>query len=161
MVNHFEGFLEATQLTDHKVVSRAQLPLLLAKVNGVGFGRLLVEWFGFSIDEDQKGWFAVDGKELRAVPRPGSIQPGHTRGEVCVSAVAHGDQQVVGQTFYSGTKESERPAVSQLLAERQLCHQKITLDALHRAGGPDDSTNVALDSHRNRTLCGRIESQSG
>lgn len=126
MVNHFESLQEATQLSDHKVISRAQLPLLLAKVNGVSFSRLLFEWFGFSIDEDQKGWFAVDGKELR-----GSIQPGHTRGEVCVSAVAHSDQQVVGQTFYSGTKESERPAVSKLLSEQHLCTQKITLDALH------------------------------
>ena len=100
--------------------------------------------------------FAVDGKELR-----GSIQPGHTRGEVYVSAVAHGDQQVVGQTFYSGTKESERPAVSKLLAEQHLCHQKITLDALHRAGGPDDPPDVTFDSYGNRALCGRVESQSG
>ena len=83
MVNHFEGLLEATQLTDHKVISRAQSPLLLAKINGVGFGRLLFEWFGFSIDEDQKGWFAVDGKELRAVLHPGSIQAIH--GERCAS----------------------------------------------------------------------------
>lgn len=126
MANQFSNLLEATQLTDHKVISRAQLPILLAKVNGLRFAQLLFEWFGFVLDDDQKRWFAVDGKELR-----GSIQPGHTRGEVCVSAVAHQSQQVVGQTFYSGTKESERPAVSQLLDEQQLCHQKITLDALH------------------------------
>ena len=126
MVNHFESLLEATQLADHKVISRAHLPILLAKVNGIRFTRLLLDWFGFSLDEDQKRWFAVDGKELR-----GSIQPGRTRGEVCVSAVAHEDRQVVGQAFYSGTKESERPAVSQLLDEQHLCHQKITLDALH------------------------------
>ena len=37
----------------------------------------------------------------------------------------------MGQTFYSGTKESERPAVSQLLDDQHLSHQKITLDALH------------------------------
>lgn len=70
--------------------------------------------------------FARDGKELR-----GSIQTGHTRGEVCVLAVAHQGQQVVGQTFYCGTKESERPAVSQLLKQHHLSSQKITLDALH------------------------------
>lgn len=70
--------------------------------------------------------FSVDGKELR-----GSIQAGHTRGEVCVSAVAHEGQQIVGQTFYSGIKESERLAVSQLLDKQHLGHQKITLDALH------------------------------
>ena len=70
--------------------------------------------------------FVVDGKELR-----GSIQVGHTRGEVCVSAVAHQSQQVVGQTFYCGTKESERPAVRQVLEQHHLCAQKITMDALH------------------------------
>jgi hypothetical protein len=126
MTNQFENLLEATQLTDHKVISRAQLPLLLAKVNGLRFAQILFEWFGFLLDEDQKRWFSVDGKELR-----GSIQQGHTRGEVVVSAVAHQGQQIVGQTFYSGTKESERPTVGQLLNEQHLCHQKITLDALH------------------------------
>jgi predicted transposase YbfD/YdcC len=125
MSNQFEKLLAATQLVDHKVISRAQLPLLLAKVNGLRFAQLLFDWFGFVLDEDQKQWFAIDGKELR-----GSIQAGHTRGDVCVSAVAHQNQQVVGQTYYSGTKESERPAVSHLL-EEQLCQQKITLDALH------------------------------
>lgn len=126
MVNQFETLLSATQLTDHKPISRAQLPILLTKVNGLHFARLLFDWFGFILDEEQKGWFAVDGKELR-----GSIQPGHKRGEVCVSAVAHQGQQIVAQVFYSGTKESERPTVSQLLDEQQLCRQKITLDALH------------------------------
>lgn len=126
MTNHFEALLEVTQLTGHKAISRAQLPLLLAKVNGLRFAQILFEWFGFLLDEDQKRWFSVDGKELR-----GSIEAGHTRGEVCVSAVAHQSQQVVGQAFYRGTKESERLTVSQLLAEQHLCHQKITLDALH------------------------------
>ena len=126
MTNQFENLLDATELTEHKVISRAQLPILLAKVNGSCFAKLLFEWFGLTLDEDQKYWFAVDGKELR-----GSIQSGDTRGEVCVSAVAHQNQQIVGQTYYCGTKESERPAVSQLLNAQDLCHQKITLDALH------------------------------
>lgn len=126
MVNQFESLLEATQLTDHKVISRAQLPILLAKVNGLRFAQLLLEWFGFVLDENQKHWFSLDGKELR-----GSIQTGHTRGEVCVSALAHQTKQVVAQTFYSGTKESERPAVSHLLEQGSLCGQKLTLDALH------------------------------
>lgn len=126
MTNHFDALLEVTQLTGHKAISRAQLPLLLAKVNGLRFAQILFEWFGFLLDEDQKRWFSVDGKELR-----GSIQAGHKRGEVCVSAVAHEGQQVVGQAFYSGPKESERPTVSQLLDEQHLCNQKITLDALH------------------------------
>lgn len=141
MSNQFENLLEATQLVDHKVVSRAHLPILLAKVNGVRFAQLLFDWFGFLLDEDQKRWFSVDGKELR-----GSIQAGHTRGEVCVSAVAHQSQQVVGQTFYSGTKESERPAVSQLLDEQHLYHQKITAPAARSGCLTYDSPDVVLDS---------------
>ncbi len=126
MVNHFESLMEATQLADHKAISRAQLPILLAKVNGIRFAQLLFDWSGYVLDEDQKRWFALDGKELR-----GSIQAPHTRGDVCVSAVAHQSGQIVGQIFYCGSKESERPTVSQLLDEACLLDQKVTLDALH------------------------------
>ena len=126
MVNHFEKLLDATQLTDHKPISRAQLPLLLAKVNGLLFAQLLFEWFDFVLDEEQKQWFSLDGKELR-----GSIQAGHTRGEVVVSAVAHQQRAVVAQSFYCGTKESERPAVATLIETQHLAQQKLTLDALH------------------------------
>lgn len=126
MSNQFEHLLAATQLSDQKVISRAQLPILLAKVNGSCFDKLLFDWFGFCLNEQEKGWFAVDGKELC-----GSIPTGRTRGEVCVSAVAHLTQQTVGQTYYCGSKESERPAVRHLLDERSLWTQKITMDALH------------------------------
>lgn len=62
--------------------------------------------------------FSLDGKELR-----GSIQPGHTRGEVVVSAVAHQQGAVVAQSFYCGTKESERPAVATLIETQHLAQQ--------------------------------------
>lgn len=110
MINHFESLLNLTQLLDHKPISRAQLPLLLAKVNGVRFSQILFEWFGFVLDDQQKAWFAIDGKELR-----GSIPTAQKRGQACVSAVAHQQRQVVGHTFYNGSKESERPAVNQPL----------------------------------------------
>lgn len=126
MVNHFELLLDATQLAGHKPISRAQLPLVLAKVNGSHFAQLLFDWFGFVLGEEQKQWFSLDGKELR-----GSIQRGRTRGEVLVSAVAHQHGTVVAQTYYCGSKESERPAVATLIETQQLAPQKLTLDALH------------------------------
>jgi hypothetical protein len=126
MTNQFENLLEATQLTDQKPISRAQLPLLLAKVNGPIFARLLFEWCGFVLDKEVKKWFSLDGKELR-----GSIQKGDTRGEVVVSAVAHQGGQVLAQTYYCGSKESERPAVATLIESQHLAPQKLTLDALH------------------------------
>lgn len=126
MVNHFEELCVAVCFWPDRAISRAQLPLLLADTNGEIFSRLLFDWFGLSLDEQIKNWFSVDGKELR-----GSIQPGHKRGEACVSALAQLTEQVVGQTYYNGTKESERPAVRKLLVDSGLCSQKITLDALH------------------------------
>jgi len=113
-------------MTHQTAISRAQLPLLLAKVNGVLFAQLLFEWFGLRLDTDLKRWFALDGKELR-----GSIRPAHTRGEACVSALAHDSQVIVNQAYYNGTKESERPVVGHLLKETGLSTQKLTLDALH------------------------------
>lgn len=126
MVSKFDSLCQATGQESIKPISRAQLPLLLAKVNGVLFANLLFSWFGLELDADLKRWFALDGKELR-----GSIEPGHTRGEACVSALAHDTQEVVQQAYYEGTKESEKPIVRQLLNDTGLYSQKVTLDALH------------------------------
>ena len=126
LVHHFETLCDATHMTNQRASSRAQLPLLLAKVNGVLFAQLLFEWFGLTLDEELKRWFALDGKELR-----GSIQTNHTRGEACVSALAHDSQEIANQAYYKGIKESERPTVRQLLTETGRYNQKLTLDALH------------------------------
>lgn len=126
MVNHFAPLCQLTQQLDRRPISRAQLPLLLAKVNGNIFTKLLFEWFGVKLDPDQKDWFAVDGKELR-----GSIQPGHTRGQACVWVLAHESEQIIGQAYYSGNKESEKPTLRQLLNDQSLYSQQLTLDALH------------------------------
>ena len=126
MVNRFDALCSATQTWPDSVISRAQLPLLLAKVDGEVFARLLFAWFGLVLSEEAKRWFTFDGKELR-----GSIQAGHTRGEACVSALAQDSGEVIGQIYYTGTKESERPAAQKLLKESGLCSQKITMDALY------------------------------
>ena len=126
MANRFETLCGAVQIWPERVISRAQLPLLLARVNGELLAQLLFDWFGLVLSAEAKGWFTFDGKELR-----GSILPGHKRGEACVPAQAPDSGQVVGQTYYNGSKESERPAVLQLLNDSKLCSQKITLDALH------------------------------
>lgn len=126
MGNHFDDLCRVLLLTNHRVVSRSQLPRLLAKVNGHVFAELLFQRFGLVLTLEQQAWFAVDGKELR-----GSIEPGTKRGQACVSVVAHQDEVIAGQAYYNGTKESERPVVTQLLADMGMHNQKITLDALH------------------------------
>lgn len=126
MVNHFGQLCQLLLLTDQIVISRAQLPRLLAKVNGTVLAELLFQRFGVSLTTQQQAWFAIDGKELR-----GSIASGNKRGEACVSLVAHATEAIAGQTYYNGHKESERPAVAQLLTNTAMQSQKITLDALH------------------------------
>jgi len=66
MVNHFEELCVAVCFWPEKVISRAQLPMLLASVNGELFARLLFDWFGLALDDQAKLWFSFDGKELRA-----------------------------------------------------------------------------------------------
>ena len=126
MVNQFVPLCQLTHQVNKRPISRAQLPLLLAKVNGELFARLLFDWFGVSLEPGQKHWFALDGKDLR-----GSVEPGHTRGEACVSVLAHESEQIVGQAYYNGSKQSEKPTVSQLLNDTGLYNQQLTLDALH------------------------------
>ena len=126
MVNQFAALCQATACSQSHAISRAQLPLVLAKVDLKLFAQLLFEWFDINLPALSKGWFAVDGKDLR-----GSIQSGQTRGEACVSVVAQATEAVVGQAYYSGKKESEKLVVRQLLADTGLNNQQLSLDALH------------------------------
>ena len=45
MVNHFTALCKATNSSQAKPISRSQLPILLAKVNGAIFSKLLLDWF--------------------------------------------------------------------------------------------------------------------
>lgn len=106
-------------------ISRAQLPILLKKIDTHFFAKLLFDFVGIKLNEQEKQWFAADGKELR-----GSIAKGEKRGEAVVQAVSHTNRQVYGQGFYNGQKESERPCIQEVI-RAELAAQKITLDALH------------------------------
>jgi hypothetical protein len=48
------------------------------------FDNLVFAQFGIHLNEQEKDWFAVDGKELR-----GSIESGEKRGEAVVQVVGH------------------------------------------------------------------------
>jgi hypothetical protein len=126
MVHHFSLLCQATASTQPTAISRAQLPLVLAKVNTVLFANLLFDWFGIDLPALAGTWLAVDGKDLR-----GSIQTSQTRGEACVSVVVQTSEAVVAQAYYSGKKESEKLVVRQLLVDRGLTSQQLSLDALH------------------------------
>ena len=124
--NHYERLVEVLGVEKKKPVSRSQLPIILGSVSVLVFDRLLFENYGVRLDEEEKKWFALDGKELR-----GSIETGGKRGEAIVQAVAHEDLQAAAQDYYSGEKESEVPIVRKLLEGNGLSKQKISFDALH------------------------------
>lgn len=111
---------------NQKVVSRTHLPRLLGKVNRAAFEQLLSRYAKIELEEGAKKWFAGDGKELR-----GSIEKEDNRGEVSVQIVSHEDRAVIGQAFYNGTKESEKPCLQQLMEHTEVHSQQITADALH------------------------------
>jgi len=125
MKNQFQTLCDTLSLQATRLISRSQLPRLLARVNYTLLAQLIQQHYGLELPEGFADWLSGDGKELR-----GSIAKGHQRGEVCVSIVTQ-TQAVVAQTYYNGTKESERPAIINLLTNNDLLDKKIVLDALH------------------------------
>lgn len=126
MVNAHKDICAALSVDIERVISRAHLPRILEKVNRNVFEKLIFDKYGITLTKEEKKWFAGDGKELR-----GSIEKGDKRGEAVVQLVEHQSRQVVAQTFYNGTKESEKPCLRALIKEKELHSQKITTDALH------------------------------
>ena len=138
MVNNQERTCAALGIDNEKVVSRSHFPILLGKVNRSAFEGLLFAHYGIELSEDQKQWFAGDGKELR-----GSIEKGEKRGEVSVQIVSHQERAVVGQAFYNGTKDSEKPCLRDLAQRTGVHKQGLTADALHLHPGMTESIHQA------------------
>ncbi len=113
-------------VANKRAVSRSQLPLILGKVASQVFDKMLFESFGIKLSEQERLWFALDGKELR-----GSIEKGGKRGTAPVQAVGHSDCRTAAQDYYAGEKESEVPPVRKILKESGLASQKLSFDALH------------------------------
>jgi hypothetical protein len=84
LVNHYEKLMTYLELEKRSPISRAQLPRVLEKVAVEVFDNLVFAQFGIHLNEQEKDWFAVDGKELR-----GSIESGEKRGEAVVQVVGH------------------------------------------------------------------------
>lgn len=125
MKNQYQALSLTLAIQATGVISRAHLPRLLAQVNYTLLAQLIQHHYGFSLPEGFANWLSGDGKELR-----GSIARGQQRGEVCVSIVTH-TQAIVAQAYHNGAKESERPAIANLLKDNDLLNKKIVLDALH------------------------------
>ena len=133
MKNMNSALCKALLIEDQVVVSRSHLPIVLSKVSLTVFESLLFNHYGLTLCEEEKEWFAADGKELR-----GSIEKGDKRGEAIVQIVKQKDRSVQSQSFYSGKKESEKSCLKSLISDSELGKQKITADALHLYPGFTD-----------------------
>lgn len=126
LTKRYVNLMEVLGLPVKRAVSRSQLPIILEQVSVEVFDALLFENYGVNLSEDERKWFAIDGKELR-----GSIAKQARRGEAIVQVIEHDKRAVYAQDFYCGEKESEVPIVRKLLKKGCLKKQKVTLDALH------------------------------
>lgn len=126
MLNHNKRILESINYPLLPAISRSQLPNVLERICLKVFEGILFTNFGVVLSQEERQWFALDGKELK-----GSIETGNTRGEALVQAVTHKDRVIQSQDYYSGLKESEIPTVRTILKDNNLEGQKISMDALH------------------------------
>lgn len=128
MRNNYTQLLQHLPLENYEpqVVSRSHLPILISKVSGTVFDRLIFAEYGVKLSKKQRKWFAIDSKELK-----GSIKKGEKRGEAVVQAVEQETQTIGAQNYYAGNKESEIEKSRELIKENGLLSEKISFDALH------------------------------
>lgn len=125
IVNHNTRILRSINYSTQNPISRSQLPNVLENVCLKVFEGILFANFGVILSEQERQWFALDGKDLKGI-----IETGHTRGEAIVQAVTHKDRVVQSQDYYSGRKDSEVITVRNILKDNSLERQKISMDAL-------------------------------
>lgn len=126
MQNTHSCLCHALEVEIEDIISRSHLPIFLGKVNLPEFESLLFKHYQIVLNDEEKDWFAGDGKELR-----GSIEKGDKRGDALVQLVQHGERSVLGQSYYNGKKESEKPCLQALVEQTGANKQKVTADALH------------------------------
>ena len=137
--NRIEWLREVTHYPDARVVSRAHLPRLLARLDWAELNTLIEQHFGVQMElSAHHDWVAIDGKVLR-----GTLASGYKQS--VVFAVSHASRTLLAHAPMKGSKASEIPVVRDLLTHSQLETHKVTLDAhhchptttaqMHQAGG--------------------------
>ena len=127
-IAHRIGWLRAvTAATEASVVSRAQLPRILATLDRAALNALTMQHFGvYLLEVDANAWKAVDGKALRGTPEGGGQQ------RVRISTAVDQDTcETIAQAEMQSAKKGEITAVRTFLHETGLETANITLDALH------------------------------
>ncbi len=146
--NRIKWLRKRTGYTQAQVVSRAQLPRILAVTELDALTAVVFDHFAVRIAQNAAGewrivkaetdsqigtatdaerpelgeWVALDGKTLRGTDQAQ---------ERTLLAVTHTQRHILAQRAMHGPKESEIPAVRTLLSETGLEKSAVTLDALH------------------------------
>ena len=132
--NRLPWLREITGHPQAQLISRAQLPRVLAKVDWDEVNTIVESHFGVRVVCQAPGeWAAIDGKTLRG-------SAGHQ--ERTLLARTHTQAQILAQRRMRGPKNSEITAVRDLLRETGLARGKTTLDALHL--NPATTTQINL-----------------
>ena len=76
LVNYYEPLVLTLGVAKLRPVSRAQLPRILETISVSEFDDLIFSHFGVRLNEKERKWLAIEGKELR-----GSIEAGAKRGD--------------------------------------------------------------------------------
>ncbi len=114
---------ELTPLPKGRSIARAQLPRLLARLDGSVLDQLIERGVGVRLqNRDGQPWVAVDGKTRR-----GTLDAGEQQG--LVVAITHETRAVVGQARPLGPQSSAIPVVRALLREPGVEKQQVTLAA--------------------------------
>jgi len=140
--DRIEWLREIVQRSTMKVVSRAQLPKIVAVVDWNELNTKLEQFFSFRIEHADGEWKAIDGKSLKGTIVDPTQAHQHER---IVSVVTHTSHEVLYQRQFSGAKESEVTIVRDLLETSGLAGDSVSLDAghanpttfeqIHQAGG--------------------------
>lgn len=127
MANRIVWLREVTGEREAGVVSRAQLPRILSRLDRPALNAITMKHFGIHLLETSEGeWKAIDGKTLCGTPDESGSQ--RTR---IVTAVDHESRETEFQCELNSTKKGEITVVRTFLQETGLEKANVTLDALH------------------------------
>ena len=140
----------------HAPISLSQLWRLFGQLDWHSWKMVNESLFGAMIYRELNGsehesWKGVDGKELC-----GSIEAGQTRGTNVVRVMEHGSCRVLAQSYYDGSKESEKNVVREFLSASPE-GEKFTMDALHT----DPPTLELIHENEGKYITQVKDNQSG
>jgi predicted transposase YbfD/YdcC len=125
MTNKIDWLREITGGHDAKVVSRAHLPRMLAKLDWVELSVVINVCYGEKIAAlIQNKWISADGKVMRGTIKSGEKQ-------AIIHAVSHDSRIDVAQARQAGDKSSEITVMREFIAEMGLDQARLSLDAHH------------------------------